>query len=212
MASLNALSGIVRTDRERFLNAAARRYQTSTGSSARYNALELLLIHVADALGSSEATRLERWVQREVRDIPAASIIDSLRAVSFAILDAIEAQRELFDAALLRLGHLEKRVADSIAVADAHLGIRQALDRKIFPELSEGKITAAEMSFPVTIGVGLVHHYRAMLSSMSGKISLPVAHNVQPANHAPALHRLLPNAGVNGLPPPRDIARQTYVD
>ena len=52
-------------------------------------------------------------MQREVRDIPAVRIVDSLRAVSFAILDAIESQRELFDVALLRLGHLEKRVAET---------------------------------------------------------------------------------------------------
>ena len=114
MASLNALSGLLRSDRERYLDAAARQFQMSTGSSASYNKLELLLIHVTEALGSSEATELERWAQREARDAAAGEIIDGLRAVSFVILSSIEAQRELFDAVLLRLEYLEKCVSETV--------------------------------------------------------------------------------------------------
>ncbi len=128
MPSLNALSGALQSDRERYLAAAAREFQATTGSSARHNALELLLIHIAAALGASEAMELERWAQREARNVPAAEIADYLRAVSFAILASIESQRELFEVVLLRLDYLEKRVNETVR--------RYARRERTFPEAS----------------------------------------------------------------------------
>jgi hypothetical protein len=51
-----------------------------------------------------------------------------------------------------------------------------------------------------------------MLPSVPGEVSLPVAKHIQPPNHPPALHGLLPNARVDGLSPPGDVTRKTYVD
>jgi hypothetical protein len=51
-----------------------------------------------------------------------------------------------------------------------------------------------------------------MLSSVAGEVSLPISFYVQPPDHPPALDRLLPNAGVYGLPSPLDVARKTHID
>jgi hypothetical protein len=51
-----------------------------------------------------------------------------------------------------------------------------------------------------------------MLSTVSGEVSLAIAIYIQPADHTPALHGLLPNGSVNRLAPPGDIAWKTDVD
>lgn len=111
-----------------------------------------------------------------------------------------------------RLRHFEERATDPVPIAYTYLVIGQAVDCKIFAELPERKIVAAEVSLPVAIGVRLVYQYRAMLSSVSGKISLPIANYIQPPDHPPALHRLLPDGGVHRLSSPGDVTRQTNVD
>src|SRR5262249_40192257 len=79
-------------------------------------------------------------------------------------------------------------------------------------ELPISETISPKLVLPIAIGVDLIDEDRAVLAAMSGQISLTVAVNVQPPHHAPALHGRLPNRGVNRLPPPRDVARQAYVD
>ena len=101
-----------------------------------------------------------------------------------------------------RLRYLEERATNPVTVAYAYLAIGQSVDRKIFAELPECEILAAEVSLPIAIGVQLVDHYRAMLSSMPGKISLRIPRNVQPPDYPPALNRLLPDGGMHSLSSP----------
>jgi hypothetical protein len=110
------------------------------------------------------------------------------------------------------LRHFEKSAANTVTIPDTHLGIGQTVNRKIFSELAEGEVIAAEVSFPVTIRIRLIYHYGAMLSAMTGEIALTIANYIEVTDRPPALHRLLPDAGVNGLAPPYHIARQTYID
>src|SRR5271165_737202 len=111
-----------------------------------------------------------------------------------------------------RLCYFEERATNPVAVTYAYLVIGQAVDRKIFAELPECKILTAEVRLPVAIGVRLVHHHGAMLSPVPGKISLAISLYIQPADHPPALNRLLPNRGANRLPFPCDVAGKTDVN
>ena len=49
-----------------------------------------------------------------------------------------------------------------------------------------------------------------MLTSMSGEIALPVAVDIEPPDHPPALYRLLPDGGAYGAAMPRDVAGKSY--
>ncbi len=111
-----------------------------------------------------------------------------------------------------RLGHLEERAANPVAIANAHFVISQAVDRKIFAELPESKIVPAEIGFPVAIGVRLIHHHGAMFSAVSGQIALPVAIYIQAPDHLSSRHGLFPDAGMHRLSPPGDVPRKTDVD
>jgi hypothetical protein len=51
-----------------------------------------------------------------------------------------------------------------------------------------------------------------MLASVTLQISLPVAVNVEPPDHALTLNWLLPDRGMNRLPPPCDVAWKTDVN
>jgi len=44
------------------------------------------------------------------------------------------------------------------------------------------------------------------------EISLSVAVNIQPSDHAPAVNRLLPDRRMNRLPPPRDVAWKANIN
>jgi hypothetical protein len=47
---------------------------------------------------------------------------------------------------------------------------------------------------------------------VSGKIALAIAINIQPPHHSPSPHGLLPDARVNRLAMPCDVAGKAYVD
>src|SRR5262245_53310035 len=66
-----------------------------------------------------------------------------------------------------RLGHLEQRSPDPVAVTDADLVIRQSLDREVLAELPVGEIAAAQPFLPVTIRFDLVGEYRPLLAPVA---------------------------------------------
>lgn len=109
-----------------------------------------------------------------------------------------------------RLGDLEERVADAVAVTDTDLVVRQAVDGEILPELTWLEIVAAEFASPETVGIGLVHEYCPLLASVTAQIALAVAVDVQPPHHPRPGHRPLVDAGVHGLAVPGDILRHPH--
>src|SRR5262249_59716584 len=82
-----------------------------------------------------------------------------------------------------RLSDLEERVADSIAVADADLVVRETLDGEVLPELAVGEVISSKLALPVAVGVDLLDEHRAMLAAVRQAIRLVVAVDVDPAHH-----------------------------
>jgi hypothetical protein len=62
------------------------------------------------------------------------------------------------------------------------------------------------------IRIHLVDKHSALLSTVTGQITLGVAIDVESPNQASSLHRLLPNGRVDSLTAPCDLAGMTYVD
>src|ERR1043165_7839969 len=111
-----------------------------------------------------------------------------------------------------RLRHLEERRADPVAIADAHLVIRQPLDGEVLAEPPVGEIAPGEALLPVAIRLDLIDEHRPLLSPVPAQIALPVAFDVEPPYAATTLHRILPVSGVHGPPAPFDTARQPDVN
>jgi len=111
-----------------------------------------------------------------------------------------------------RLCHFEQRAADPVTIANAHLLVGQAVNGEVFPELPIREVVSVELALPVAIGVDLIDEDGPVLAAVPNQIPLPVAVDVEPTYHASALNGCLPNGGVDGLPAPRDITRQTHVD
>src|ERR1700684_2166928 len=63
-----------------------------------------------------------------------------------------------------RLSHLEQGGADPIAVADAHSGVRHAVDGEVLAELSVDEIGPLQLRLPMTIRLDLVNEYGPLLA------------------------------------------------
>ena len=111
-----------------------------------------------------------------------------------------------------RLRHFEQSAADPVTVADADLLVRQAVDGEVLPELPIDEVGSTELALPIVIGVDLINENGPVLAAVPSQVPLPVAVNVEPPYHAPALNWRLPNGGADGLASPRDVARQAHVD
>jgi hypothetical protein len=110
-----------------------------------------------------------------------------------------------------RLGDLELRLADPVAVTDAHLVVRQPIDGEVLSELPVDEIVPAELLLPVAVGVDLVDQHRAVLAAVAGEVALPIAVEVEPARHPGSGHRLLPDAGVDHRAAPGHVLRLANV-
>ena len=111
-----------------------------------------------------------------------------------------------------RLRHLEEGIADAVPVPHAHLVVGQAVDREVLAEVAGGEIGTAELFTPVPVRVQLVHQDGAMLAAVALQVALAVTVDVQPAHHATALDRRLPDPGVDGGVVPRHVDRESDVD
>ena len=111
-----------------------------------------------------------------------------------------------------RLGDLEQRLADPVAVADADLVVGEALDREVLAELAVGEVVAPELALPVAVGVDLVDEHRAVLAAVRAPVGLVVAVDVDPPHHPRPVDRLLPDRGADGLALPRDLSRAADVE
>jgi len=110
-----------------------------------------------------------------------------------------------------RLRHFEDCVADAISIADADFVIHESFDCEVFSELAEIKISATEELLPVAVGVHLIDKDGAMLSAVTGEISLAISVNVEFADHPAAIDWRFPNGGADGRASPLHIARKPDV-
>ena len=85
-----------------------------------------------------------------------------------------------------RLRYLEYPASDSVAVADAHLGIGQAVDGEVLAKLPATEISPAKFALPVAIAIDLVDKDRPMFAAMPDQVALPVPIEIEPPRHAPA--------------------------
>jgi len=93
-------------------------------------------------------------------------------------------------------------------IADADLVVGQAFDGEVLAELTIGEVGSAKLALPIAVGFDLVDEDGAVLAAMPRQIALAVAVDVEPPDHPPALHRFFPDAGVDRLALPHDVARQ----
>ena len=81
-----------------------------------------------------------------------------------------------------RLGDLEQRAADLIAVADAHGIVGQSFDREVLAELSVDEVGPLQLLLPVAIRFDLVDEDGALLTPVPGQVALTVSVQIQPAD------------------------------
>jgi hypothetical protein len=110
------------------------------------------------------------------------------------------------------LSYLEDRVADPVPITDAYLVIGQPIDGEVFAKLAGLEVVAAKIRLPVSIGLQLINHDCALLSTMATKVSLPIAVQVEPARHDSAADRVFPDCGTNHPALPFHITRQTDIN
>ncbi len=80
---------------------------------------------------------------------------------------------------------------------------------KFFSELAEAKIVAAQETLPIMVGIYLVYKYGALFPTVAGKIPLPVAVDIELADHPPFFHGKLPDPGADSLAVPCHLAWKT---
>jgi hypothetical protein len=111
-----------------------------------------------------------------------------------------------------RLGHLELRVADRVAVADADLVVAKPGDREVLAETARRQVGAPEKLAPIVIRLGLIDHHGPLFAAVAAEVTLSVAVDVQPAHHHRAGNRVFVDAGVHGLPAPSHIGWHSDID
>ena len=111
-----------------------------------------------------------------------------------------------------RLGDLERRLADAVAITDADLAVGHAGDGEVLAERAVLERLQPQLPFPVPVGLDLVEHDRALFAAVSARIALAVAVHVEPAHHHRTVDRVLPDAGVHSAVTPLHIAGHADVD
>src|ERR1700743_859927 len=111
-----------------------------------------------------------------------------------------------------RLRNLEQGSADPVTVSDAHLFVRQTVDREILAELPVDEIISPQLVLPIAIGIHLVDKNRAAFAAVAVQVPLSVTVYVKAAYHAWALNRRFPDTGMNRPALPGDVARQAHID
>src|SRR6266545_1665481 len=97
-----------------------------------------------------------------------------------------------------RLGDLELGLADPVPVTDVHLVVGQAVDREVLAELPVLEVVAAKVLSPVLIGLALVDKHGALFPAVAAQIALPIAVDIEPADHPRALDGVLEDSRVDG--------------
>jgi hypothetical protein len=109
-----------------------------------------------------------------------------------------------------RLGDLNNHLANLVVIANAYLVIGQAINSEVLTKSTRLQVVSAEFGGPVVVG-GELHQHSAVLSSVSIEITLTVAVDVEPANHARPVNRCFPNPGVHGSIAPAHVLGHTDI-
>jgi hypothetical protein len=99
------------------------------------------------------------------------------------------------------------RSADPVTVSDTHLCVWQAIDSEVLAELSVSEAGSTQLVLPISMGIVLIDQYGPVFAAMARQVSLSVAVYVETAYHARAFNRRLPNASIDRLALPGDVAR-----
>src|SRR4051812_4675374 len=110
-----------------------------------------------------------------------------------------------------RLRDLKQPTADLIAITDAHSIVRQSFDCEVLAELSINEVVSFQLLPPIAIRLELIHENCALLAPMAGDVTLPVSVQIQPPHVPPPGRGILPDAGMNSVPLPRDVAWKSDV-
>src|SRR4051794_25629886 len=111
-----------------------------------------------------------------------------------------------------RLGDLEERAADPVAVADAYLVVAEPFHREVLAELPVDEVASSQLVLPVAIRLDLIDEDGALLAAVPGTITLAVAVHVELADAASAADGILVDAGEHALPLPRHVLGHADVD
>jgi hypothetical protein len=102
-------------------------------------------------------------------------------------------------------------LAYPVAIANAHLVVREPVDREILPELPVGEAISTELAFPVTIAVDLIDEDGPIFTPMSNQVALTVAIDIEPPNHPGPADGVFPHRGVDGPALPSHILRHADI-
>jgi hypothetical protein len=110
-----------------------------------------------------------------------------------------------------RLAHFKYCITNAVSISDADLAIRKSLDRKVFSELAVDEVISSEKALPIPIGVHLINKNGSLLPTMTGKIALPIANNVELAYHPSAFNWRFPDPGTHSFTVPCHISRKANI-
>ena len=109
------------------------------------------------------------------------------------------------------LCYFKRRITNAVAIANADLVIGKSLNREVFSELAKDEVTTCEKALPVVIGVHLIYKNGTLLPTMTNKIALCIANNIELAHHLSSLNGIFPDRGTDSLTLPRHVAWNTDI-
>jgi len=101
-----------------------------------------------------------------------------------------------------RLCYFEYRIADPILITNANLIVKKSVDCKVFPELAESEIAAAQKALPVMLRIHLVDKHGTLLSTMTGQICLRITVDIEFAHYPSAINWRFPDRSSDSLAVP----------
>jgi hypothetical protein len=109
------------------------------------------------------------------------------------------------------LCHFKYGAPDSVSISDADLVIGKTIDCEVFSKLPILKIVSSEMKFPVSIGTELVDHYGALFPSVTCKVPLAIAIEIQSTREDSVCYGPLPDCGSDQLTLPLNLTREADI-
>ena len=91
------------------------------------------------------------------------------------------------------------------------LVVGQPLDGEVFAELAVLEVVTAEPPSPEFVGLALVDKHSANFAAMAVEIALPVAVDVQLADHLRPLDGILEDSRVDGPAVPGNVLRHSDI-
>src|SRR5262249_22757819 len=109
------------------------------------------------------------------------------------------------------LADLEQSRPDPVAVTDTDLVVGHPLHGEVLAELAVGEVVSAEELLPAAVRLDLIDEHRPVDAAVPVHVALPVAVDVEAADHPATVYRVLPDPGVDDPSFPLDVARHADV-